>query len=334
MGGSAFKTFEEQALQLRDRGCLGGIEEMISALSSINYYRLSAYWYPFRESNPNYAPEDNASRPKLDRFVEGTTWADIVSCYKFDDALKFHAFCAIEHIEVALRTKTAYYWSASRGKRPNPQAELDSGFLERIQKAYEASREECVKHQKEVVGITHVKDLPVWVFVELTTFSDLQVIYKTFEDSLRMRIAQCFGFKTISSFQSTISLVREARNICAHYARFWNRSWTVGVPDNALKKPKKPLLKKHTDADILKHSWNETARTWEECSRGGNKHLSRSKTASVLVILAFLDRKITGTNAWATGLFSVFKSHELPTRINLAEEIGFVGDWKTHPVFI
>ncbi len=333
MGGREFKTFEEQALQLQDRGCVGDLEEMTATLSSVNYYRLSAYWYPFREINPDYAPEDNASRPKLDRFVEGTTWSDIISCYKFDRALKFHAFNAIERIEVALRTKTAYYWSAFREKRTNPQAELDSEFLERIQKIYETSKEECVKHQKEVVGIAHVKDLPVWVFVELTMFSDLQRIYKTFEEPLRMRIAQSFGFKTIGSFQSTISLVREARNICAHYARFWNRSWTVGVPGDALKKSKKPLLKKNTDADILKHSWNETDCVWEERARTGNKHLSRSKTASVLVILASLDRKITGTNTWARELSSVFDTHKLPAKINVAEEIGFVGDWKAHPVF-
>lgn len=335
MGGKTFKTFTEQAQILRKNGCSGDLSNMASVLASVNYYRLSAYWYPFRKTNPDYNPSKPDSRPRLDEFTEGTTFRDVIRFYDFDHALKSHVFKAIERIEVAFRTKTAYYWCASRKKKYNPQEELDAKFLEDIQYLYERSKDECVRHQKNISGILHVKDLPVWVFVELTTFAHLQTIYGTFEDSLRTRIAQAFGFKTINSFRSSMALIREARNVCAHYARFWNKSWTLKAQTNKSGlSVKTPFLTQNTLSDILKHSWNENTSAWETHPVPGNQKLSLSKTASVLVIIAELDKKITGTSAWAEELVALIKSQKPDTGICVEKEMGLVGDWEKHPSFL
>lgn len=47
------RTFEEQLAQLKARG-LEVTDDVtaISALRRIGYYRLSAYWYPFRKPKP------------------------------------------------------------------------------------------------------------------------------------------------------------------------------------------------------------------------------------------------------------------------------------------
>jgi abortive infection bacteriophage resistance protein len=42
-------TFDEQVDQLLRRGMVGDRESIKSRLSTVNYYRLSAYWYPFRK---------------------------------------------------------------------------------------------------------------------------------------------------------------------------------------------------------------------------------------------------------------------------------------------
>lgn len=335
MGEKTFKTFQEQAERLIENGCVGDVVEIKSKLASINYYRLSAYWYPFRKQNPNYDPAQQDSRPKLDQLIGGTKFQDIVALYDFDHALKTHVFKAIERIEVALRTKTAYYWCAFRKKKTNAQEELDSDFLEEIQKLYQSSKDECVKHQKNAYNISHVKNLPVWVFVELTTFTHLQRIYKSFEEPLRIRIANEFGFKTINSFQSSVSLVKEARNVCAHYGRFWNKSWTVQTHSKGTgTSVKTPLLRQTTFSDILKYSWNETNKTWETTSNPKNKQLSLSKTASLLVIIAEIDKKITGSNKWAEELVSLIKTQKPDTSLNLYEEMGLIGDWGKHPAFL
>lgn len=330
MGGSTFKTFSEQAQNLIDYGCKGDIKEISSVLSLVNYYRLSAYWYPFRKKNPNYVATDPDSRPRLDELEDNTSFREILSCYDFDKTLKLHAFEAIERIEVALRTKTAYYWCASRNRDPNPQKELPEPLLERIQKLFENSKEECIRHQKEVLKKKHVKEIPVWTFVELTTFADLQQIFTTFEDSLRERIANAFGFKTINSFTSAINLVREARNVCAHYARFWNKSWTILSP---AKKVKTPVLKQQILHDALKPGWNPTLEIWEKSGSPDNLYVSVSKTFATLIVIASIYKKLTGKSEWAKTLIELIKKHAESCRLNVEEEMGLVGQWEKHPAF-
>lgn len=42
-------SFEKQADLLLSRGMEGDRAEMVSRLAVVNYYRLSGYWYMFRE---------------------------------------------------------------------------------------------------------------------------------------------------------------------------------------------------------------------------------------------------------------------------------------------
>ncbi|CAB0609711.1 hypothetical protein CIP107546_01744 [Corynebacterium diphtheriae] len=45
-------TFGDQAAQLQLRGLIiNNPDDCIGALEKIGYYRLSAYWYPFRKKN-------------------------------------------------------------------------------------------------------------------------------------------------------------------------------------------------------------------------------------------------------------------------------------------
>jgi abortive infection bacteriophage resistance protein len=57
-------TFDQQADQLLQRGMLGDRATMVARLSFVNYYRLSAYWWPFRK--PGATPLE-----RLDDFLDG-----------------------------------------------------------------------------------------------------------------------------------------------------------------------------------------------------------------------------------------------------------------------
>jgi hypothetical protein len=51
-------TFSEQADQLLSRGMVTADREtLITHLGNVSYYRLSAYWYPFREPDERLKPE-------------------------------------------------------------------------------------------------------------------------------------------------------------------------------------------------------------------------------------------------------------------------------------
>ena len=47
-------------------------------LSAVGYYRLSGYWYPFREI------DSTGQARRLSTFVPGTTFTEVVDLYEFD----------------------------------------------------------------------------------------------------------------------------------------------------------------------------------------------------------------------------------------------------------
>jgi len=63
-------TFDEQADLLLKRGMIGDRATLIARLSFVNYYRLSAYWWPFRKPGPT-------ALERLDEFIEGTEFTTV-----------------------------------------------------------------------------------------------------------------------------------------------------------------------------------------------------------------------------------------------------------------
>ncbi len=94
-------TVEEQAKLLIKRGLSGNLELIMSRLAAVNYYRLSGYWYPFR--NPD------------DSFKPGTTFDNVWELYVFDRHLRLLVMDAIERIEISVRSQLAYNHSHTYG---------------------------------------------------------------------------------------------------------------------------------------------------------------------------------------------------------------------------
>lgn len=80
-------TFEQQADQLIQRGLIADRGLLIERLSSVNYYRLSGYWFHRR------LPDDS--------FKPGTTFAAVWDQYVFDRRLRLLVMDAVERIEIA-----------------------------------------------------------------------------------------------------------------------------------------------------------------------------------------------------------------------------------------
>ena len=82
-------TYNQQIAKLRSRGCLvTDVPFCEKVLSRINYYRLSAYFLPFRKSDGTYMP--------------GTDFNTIYQIYEFDRNLRNLLFSAIEEVEIYL----------------------------------------------------------------------------------------------------------------------------------------------------------------------------------------------------------------------------------------
>ncbi|ABE53719.1 Abi-like protein [Shewanella denitrificans OS217] len=105
-------TFTEQITRLEDKGMIFSNKATAEIkLSSINYYRLSGYWYPFRI-------RDKAGKVK-NQFQSGTNFDDVLFLYEIDRQLRSLILDAIERVEIAVRTQFTYhlglYWSTQIG---------------------------------------------------------------------------------------------------------------------------------------------------------------------------------------------------------------------------
>jgi len=90
----------EQCKRLQDRGLiLNDLEYAKSILSSIGYYRLSAYFLPFQEDKEKHL------------FYSNVKFEQVVNMYKFDCMLRCLLINPIESAEVQARTRLTYYLS-------------------------------------------------------------------------------------------------------------------------------------------------------------------------------------------------------------------------------
>lgn len=102
-------TIDEQIELLKTRGCIIEDEELAkNILLDVNYYRLTSYFLSFKESE--------------DKYLEGISFDKVYRNYLFDRKLRNMLSYVIEHIEVAIKTRIAYYHTLKYG----PLGYLDS----------------------------------------------------------------------------------------------------------------------------------------------------------------------------------------------------------------
>jgi len=230
-----WKSYEEQLTILKSRGMTVSDEaKAINYLERLGYYRLSGYWYPFREIQYTTA-SGKLSYQRLDNFVARTQFQDAVHLYVYDKRLRLLAMDALERIEVAVRSDIAYLL----GKRDafayqNPEmfqtrfTEVGSGFtasrhqqwLSKFEASLSRSKEEFVKHYRSKYGLP----LPIWVAVETWDFGMFSILYSGMQYKDQKTIALKYSISEPKVFASWLRSLNYIRNICAHHSRLWNRN--------------------------------------------------------------------------------------------------------------
>ncbi|WP_176386790.1 Abi family protein [Gulosibacter sp. 10] len=244
-------ALEEQLARLVERGMeIRDEESALRKLQAIGYYRLSGYWYPFREE-----PSDLA-RPRPSTFAHGTTLDEVIEIYCFDEHLRAALLGAIARIEVALR-----FWVGHRLGRRGPFAHTDAAQLDPNWSAprsricnrpdklnacswQDSEHDEWLAKQRQIEDISneafvaHIhnsygKPLPVWTATETMTFESLNRLYGNLLPQDREQIAVELdvlredGNGDVATFANWIEHLRQSRNLCAHHARLWNRNHTA-----------------------------------------------------------------------------------------------------------
>ena len=204
-------TYDEQIEKLREHGCEVTDETFCKeVLSQVSYYRLSAYFLPFRTSRGQYR--------------HGTTFVKIYNLYEFDRKLRRMIFSVIEELEVYLRTQLSYYHTHKYGadgyRSPanfNSRHNHDK-FNERITELIKGNiNVPFVKHHMN----NYNEQFPLWVISELFTFGMLSYFYADMTTADQKYIARNILGTSVTKAKSWLYCCTDLRNICAHYCRLY-----------------------------------------------------------------------------------------------------------------
>lgn len=181
-------------------------------MSRIGYYRLSAYWYPFRRFCP--LPPDMTTAIRCDRFVEGTTFDDALNFYLFDKEIRLRIVDALERIEIAIRallveTLGRYGKRAHRDERSYNawmlETDAKSGtqrlanFLSGLDGAFSRSKEEFAKHFRR----TYKGHPPLWIAAGAWDWGNLAYTISGLSD--RNKVAVCQSIDARLSAKTLVS---------------------------------------------------------------------------------------------------------------------------------
>lgn len=205
-------TYDEQINKIKSRGCIIGDEGWAKeVIKQINYYRLTAYFLPYKETEETY--------------VEGTTFNNMYRTYEFDRKLRHLLYSTIEEIEIMLRAQLSYYHAHKYG----PLGYKDSANYNNKHNhdVFNAKIQEDLKQNKNKLAVKHHQEhyggeFPIWVIIELFTVSQLSFFYSDMLRADKKHIAKHLFQTTDTNISSWLRCFTELRNHCAHYSRLYN----------------------------------------------------------------------------------------------------------------
>lgn len=290
-------AFAQQAKQLIDRGIIADHEQLTAILSNINYYRLSTYWYPFRNTDNTFKPNTSIEK--------------ILRRYTFDRQLRLIVMDAIERVEIAVKTKMTEiftnefndgfaYLNREYLRHNGSDTEYEK-LVENIRDYTGKSHEEFVMHFRK--KYSEHKDLPLWMAIEIMTFGNMLIFYQELQKHIQVKIAAHFKIpgKVLHSWLRSLNYIR---NICAHHGRLRDRELAI-----------KPFIPEKR----IQSGWHEPVNIKEK----------EHRIFSILSILCYSLKIVAPTSKWKSRLLLLLNEYnELPL-----EPMGFPVNWKISPIW-
>ncbi len=208
--------YAQQIELIKSRGIdIENEEQCISVLSQINYYRITAYFLPFKQENGNYLP--------------GTSFNQVYHIYEFDRKFRSILLSIIEEIEILYRAKISYFHAHKYG----PEGYLDPSNFSNRHNAIKTKEciEREIKYNQNSLFIQHHQTkyachFPIWVIIEIFTLGMLSKFFGDLTTEDQKEILRNIYGNVKVSYKNAVSWLRcctDLRNICAHYGRLYFR---------------------------------------------------------------------------------------------------------------
>ncbi|MEX2804750.1 Abi family protein [Streptococcus sp. H31] len=209
----AFKTWNEQVAKLIEHGCedITSEEYARGILQRVNYYRLTAYFLPFRDV---VSKTYDSSKVSLEK---------IYQIYSFDSELRLLLLECLEVVELYLRTQVAYHHANLYGALAYKEAQYfnkyhrHNSFLQDVEQELQRRKKDLIyqHHQYKYGG-----QFPIWVLVEFFTFGMTSKFFADAPTAVQQEIAKSLGLKT-AQVRTYLEVAVVLRNFCAHYNRLY-----------------------------------------------------------------------------------------------------------------
>lgn len=184
-------------------------------LNRVSYYRIvKTYSITLKENG---------------KYIDGTTFENIVDLYLFDMELRHILFSLMKHIEVHLRAVITNYFSLKYGNFG--YKDLNNYKKKNFQKSTIKELEREIKRNKKSPFIHNFEnnyeggEIPFYAAIEVASFGTLSKMYKNMENEDKKEIAKEFEVDYIY-LESWIENLSYVRNICAHYGRLYGAKLT------------------------------------------------------------------------------------------------------------
>lgn len=290
-------TFEQQLEQLKKRGLIiRNFDLAISQLSTVSYYRLSAYWYPYlrRDLQGNV----------LNQFEVNVTFDDVINLYEFDRRLRLIIMDAIERVEVHIRTILTYHLGCKYGAFAHIEVNNfhpkfhHKEWIENLEKEAKRSQEAFIVHYRE--KYSDFPTLPIWMLTEIISFGSLSKFYTGLLSEDKKLISEKFNihYKCLQDWLHTLTYIR---NICAHHSRLWNRELAIRPHQSNLAVWRPPVTPRN------------------------------DRIFYILLILRFLLKETSNKNDFTQQCMVLLDNAILKNKWQIA--MGIPSHWKEHPLF-
>lgn len=185
-------------------------------LSQINYYRFTGYALQFRDP-------DNR-----DDYLAGTNFETVLKIHEFDTALRCALKPHLDFVELYARSKIAYGFSSIKCKAaPYDQHYDPKNFYRKDSHADIINNLDVEKeHSKDSLFVQHHAEkykgkMPLWVIVELISFTTLSKIYNCMYISEQEAIASSMDTNA-DTLKNHLHCLANLRNKVAHAGRLYN----------------------------------------------------------------------------------------------------------------
>ena len=213
-------SFAEQVKRLQVHGMkVTDVTEAKRFLASVNYYRFTGYALEFR------------CAPHKSEYLRGTSFEQVRLIYEFDERLRSILRLYLEKAEIYYRTQISYGFSSVKCQTaPHDQHYNEKNYhnAKRFHELMENFAKE-ENHYNDSLIVQHHRrqyqnEMPLWVIVELMTFSTISLLYSCMYFSEQDCIAREIG-TTRGLLKNHLHCLAVFRNRCAHAGRLYNTTF-------------------------------------------------------------------------------------------------------------